>query len=472
MSEDNNNKKKPETFEHLHAKPVTRREFLATGLIPFTASALMPSWLQIFAKAGVAQAQDLACKATVPLCNFVGLKLSGGAALAANFVPHDKSLQLLPSYSKMGLGKGSNLALARAFSNNAPFYDQSQILAGIMSVATPATLAQSSFVGVCVRSQDDSQANKFDITGLVAKAGLSGKILPNLGRANTETGVNNLAAYMRPSAPLIVGRFEDIPNSLGVAGTLGGLSQNQQKALFRSLQNLSTSQANKLSGLNGADTLRRLASESQSQNLQLVSDRSSLDIDPLSNAAFAQAWNVNNNTNKSSMDFAFATMMYNALNGNAGTVNLEIGGYDYHNNTRTSGDQKDREAGVVIGKILQSFAVMGKKGFLVVTSDGSVSSPESDVAGGPWASDRGTAGSAYLIAYDPTTPPQTKSFQLGHFTSGQGADDAFVSGASPETAAGAMFVNYLAFNQQIGMVDALLPRVFDNAQIDLIRIFG
>ncbi|MGE3756654.1 MAG: hypothetical protein AB7H97_02810, partial [Pseudobdellovibrionaceae bacterium] len=174
----------------------------------------------------------------------------------------------------------------------------------------------------------------------------------------------------------------------------------------------------------------------------------------------------------SSMDFIFSTMVFNALNGNAGTVNLEIGGYDYHNGTRASGDLKDREAGVVIGKVLESFASMKKRGFIVVTSDGSVSSPESDTAGGPWVSDRGSSGCAYMIAYDPIVAPKTKSFQLGHFNSGQAADESFLTGGSPETAAGAMLVNYLAFNKKTSLVESLLPRIFDAAQIELMSVIG
>jgi hypothetical protein len=153
-------------------------------------------------------------------------------------------------------------------------------------------------------------------------------------------------------------------------------------------------------------------------------------------------------------------------------VNLEIGGFDYHNGTRTSGDAKDTEAGMVIGRILRSLAIMKKKAFIVVTSDGAVSSPESDTAGGPWMSDRGIAGSAYLIGYDPLAVHATKGFQLGHFTSGQVADDAFITGGSTELASGAMFANYLAFNGMLGQVEAVLPRIFSTEDLDKVAVFA
>ena len=54
----------------------------------------------------------------------------------------------------------------------------SQILAGIKTAATSATLGKASFVGMPV-VRKMTRPNKFDIsdiTGLVAKSGLNGKI--------------------------------------------------------------------------------------------------------------------------------------------------------------------------------------------------------------------------------------------------------------------------------------------------------
>ena len=387
---------KSETFENLHGTPVTRRDFLSTGLIGFSGSLVLPSFLTLLARSGYAQAEDILCKTTGggDMCPFISIKLAGGAAMSANFLPLDKGLQLLPSYSKMGMGAGASVPVDYEFANRAPFYAASGMLAGIRANASAKTLLNSNFVGTCVRSQDDSAGNKFDITGLVANAGLSGKILPNLGRTATETGVSNSFAYVRPPAPLIVGRYEDVVGSLGVSGSLATLNQGQKSKLFRTIQSISNTQAVAVQSMTGGSLLARLLGCANADNTNLIANSSALNIDPLSNAAFAAVWGLNANTNKSSQDFVFATMVYNALNGNASTINLEMGGFDYHNGTRTSGDAKDMEAGNVIGRVLQSLAVMGKKGFIVVTSDGSVTSADSAVAGSPWMSDRGTAGSA------------------------------------------------------------------------------
>jgi hypothetical protein len=115
---------------------------------------------------------------------------------------------------------------------------------------------------------------------------------------------------------------------------------------------------------------------------------------------------------------------------------------------------------------------MGKKGFLVVCSDGAVSSAESDIAGSPWVSDRGTAGTMYMIAYDPKLKPATKSVQLGNFTDGQVADDTTLTGGSPEKAAAGIFANYLSFNGKLGIFESVAPRIFTTEELEKVKIIA
>lgn len=479
-------------WEKMHQQAISRRDLFAAGIIPFSAKLIFPSWLSLLSLPESANAQQaLVCGNSGPassLCPFIGIKLSGGMAMAGNFMPLDKGGGMLSDYRKLGQGRGGRAGVTYEFSNNVPFFDNSNLIAGIraQTATNPEVLKKTNFIGVCVRSQDDSSGNKFDITAIVAKAGLKGKVLPNLGTRNTDTGVNNSFAYVKPSSPLVVGRYEDLANSLDVNiglsnGTL--LSNAQKMKLFESVSNLSKEQSRNISNVTGGDVLGNLIQCANQDNTKIIKDSASLNTDPLSNNAFQTIWGINNNTSKSSQEFVFATMVFNALNGNASTVNLEIGGFDYHNNTRTTGDGKDLEAGTLIGRVLMSMAALNKKGFIVVTSDGSVTSPDSDDPGAVWSSDRGTGGAAYLIGFDPAgahpTPSRpgsnTPYTQLGHFTSGDGqaADDNFLIGGNVELAAGAMFVNYLLFNGiKKSDIDLYLPRVFSPDQIDLIQRFA
>src|SRR5688500_14599146 len=113
-----------------HGKPVTRREMLASGLIPFAASFAMPTWLQIFANAGVAQAQDALCaKAGSVLPAFIQFKANGGFAAGMNFVANAAGGQMVKDFSKYGGGTDANLPLVTEFANKAQFYAQSGFLA-------------------------------------------------------------------------------------------------------------------------------------------------------------------------------------------------------------------------------------------------------------------------------------------------------------------------------------------------------
>lgn len=463
-------KKKETPVEFLHGTPKTRRDFLSSGLIQFTAAMSLPSIYNVLAKAGVAEAAAVCASATGgnSLLPIVTLNLAGGAAMSANFVPHDQGRQPLPSYDLMGLGRAGNFTLEYEFANNAPFAGAgvSGMLTGIRETSTMMTRAQAAFVGLCVRSQDDSMGNPFVIDGLIAKAGRRGSILPNLGRNR------NQPAYIAPTPPLEVRSYDNIANALGVAGSLSSLSRAQQTKLFEMTQGLNVHQASKLQNFSGGRQLASLVQCAIGDNIDVIS-KDDPGTNPMGTPAFAALWGLQAGTNRSSQDYVFASILYNLLKDNTGIANLNLGGYDYHNGTRTRGDQMDLAAGRVIGRILESFAIMGKKAFLIVTSDGAVTGPRSDNPGGIWTSDRGTAGAIYMIVYDPSQAPQTSDFQLGHFTTGQAADRSFISSGTVEMAAASVFANYLSFSGQISEFEKILPRTLSPEQMaQVLKIFG
>lgn len=470
-----------ESYLHSHGRPLSRREMLASGVIPFAASLAMPNWMKMFANAGVAQAQDLVCAAggATDLPAFIQIKLNGGAAMSYNFLPTGRAGQLLSSYSRIGGGTGANIPVIRAFSNQAMFYAQSGLYAGMASVVTPATFTRSAFVGMLVSSQDDSSMNAFGMTGMVEKLGLKGSILPNLGRNETISGIAAAPAIIRPSAPLRVSSLADVEGALGVEGALAGLTAAQKTNLFNTIQGLTSHQVAGLAGLSGGQTLSRLMQCANITNTNLVGNSSSLNISPLSNAAFATLWGINNQTATNNQDFVFATMVYNSINGNAGPVSFDMGGYDYHNNPRATTDARDNLAGVVIGKTLQSLALLGKPGFIVVCSDGSVSSADSATPGAAYTSDRGLNGCLYMIAYHPSRNisvaldmnSSNTAQQIGFLTSGQESDSTTVpTGNNPEKAAAAAFLNYMSFaGKPMSTFESITSRVFNNSEIDLLK---
>lgn len=463
-----------ETFEKLHEKPVhkmTRRELLGAGLIQFSATIAAPTILGMLSRSGVARADELICsKSTLSnLPPFITINLGGGAGLSGNFVPHDQGLQPLQSYNRLGLGAAGSFPISYEFKNGAPFAAGfSQIIAGIRQTATAGTMAKTVFVAVPNRSQDDSSNNKMSLDGMVIKAGRVGEILATLGANRNE------AAFVSPPNPLQVSNFSNIEDAIGVKNSLANLSNSQQDKLFSMIQRLTSHQAAKLIGLSGGSQLSQLIQCAAQDNTRIIASEDP-GINPLGNPAFSTLWGLAAN-NMNTQQFTFGSIVYNVVRGNSPTGNLSLGGYDYHNGTRTSGDAADLRAGQLIGRVLESFALLGQKGFLVVTSDGSVTGPISEQPGGIWTSDRGTAGMMYMMAFDPAGGVNASSFQMGHFLPGkdqQAVDQSFVTGGDPEKAAAGVFANYLNFAGRRDLIDPTIRGVFDTAALTkILKISG
>jgi hypothetical protein len=464
--------KKTNEFIKMHNKlPLTRRDFLGVGLINFGGFLAMNPIMKMLGSGSMARASEVVCDVAKgsDLPALVTLNLAGGAGLSANWMPLDQGLQPLSSYTKMG--QGVSPSSTREFANQAPFFLGSGFL-NALKVAVPDVLAldKTNFVGIAVRSQDDNGGNRFDITGLAKLAGLNGTLLANLGTSNTLTGNNTQPAFINPPAPLVVRDYNDLAGALSVSGSLKQIA-TRAPALFSVVEKLNAIQASKYVTQNYGTQLEQLMICRSKDNTTLVSNPNSASTDPRSEATVATAWGLAANTSTANRDYVFATLVYNALKGNAGSANLTIGGYDYHNGTRTTGDTKDAEAGTVIGRIITTASRLNKKVFILVTSDGSVTSAESDAAGSPWASDGGLRGSSFMIAFDPTGSTTAKSFQLGNYLSAQAADDKTLVGTAPERAAAAMFANYLAFGKRMDLFEKTLPRVFTIADLDSVLMF-
>jgi hypothetical protein len=457
-----------------HAKPVTRRDFLSAGLIPFAAWAVGPS-LSVLLNPLRAEAQ-VACgamSASGSYIPFITVNLSGGASLAGGIVTKDLNGGYLPSYSKVGGGSGPNLSynIVKDFGdmefpgtaiggNTAGLV--SKFLMGVRNprgannAPRPTALDKAAFLWQAVASNDDSAMNPFDVTGLVLKMGLQGGKLPNLGRSDTSTGINQKPAMLPPPAPFVVGNVNDLANALGYTAGLSSLTTNQKAAVARTIANLSSSQLARLATTPAQAAVTGLVDCAGVKNVDLVATGGG-DVNPYAvtgiGAEIARIWGVAV-TDRTSMDATFGAMVYNAISGNASTVNLNLGGYDYHDSTRTTGDTRDQNAGEVIGKILETAEYLKKPVFVYVCSDGATVSMDSSTADSPWVSDRGIAGVQYMIAYSPNGRPSLSSNQIGGFNTGQAADGRFATGNSPELAAQAVFANYAAWNGRIDFLEA------------------
>lgn len=486
MSQKRKDKEIPFWAKLGHAKPVTRRDFLATGVIPFAAYAVGPSLATLLSPSKVYGAECNASSSSASYIPFITLNLSGGPSLASQLIVKDLGGNNLPSYTKLGLGSGPGRSLNPAvefgkveFAGTA-IGGQTQGLVSkfLMGVRDPRNanarnpaLDKTAFVWSAVALGDDTSNNKLDVTGLVLKMGLSGTKLPNLGRTDTATGIGQQPTMFPPNSPFVVGNVDDLVNALGYKAALAGLNTSQKASLARVIASMTSSQAQRMASMHGGQAVTQVAECAGVRNVDLVASGGG-DINPFAvggavSTELARIWGIQV-TDKASQNAVFGAMVYNGLVGNAATVNLNMGGYDYHDGTRTSGDTRDQQAGAVIGKILESAHYLQKPVFIYVTGDGATVSTEGLTADTPWTSDRGIAGMQYILAYHPSGRPETSSSQIGGFNNGQAADGNFFTGNNPELAAQAVFANYAAWNGRMDFVEQ--NRVIGDQVAQVIRL--
>lgn len=463
-----------------HKKPTTRREFLASGVIPFSAYVMAPQWISmIYSSAAQAQA---GCPAPAQFgIPFITINCSGGAGLGSNFVPTTIDGQLLTSYDKIGLGAAATLPIAREF-GNVPFAggdagnEISRILRG-MRTAGGTALANTAFVAACVRSQDDTANNKFALDGMLQKAGLQGSLFPILGTRSSMSGISQQPAVFSPSAPLYVNTTASLASALSYSTIINNnLNANQRLNLARLVHGLSSEQNRKIaSDAQGTEVKKLLdcAGVKNVDNLVLANSGSSATLMP---ANILQIWGGNNNaTNR---DNIFGTITYNVLMGHSGSGTLEIGGCDYHDNSRGTGDNKDQEIGTMIGRVLATAQALQKPVFIYVLSDGAVSSAVSNDPTAAWVSDRGESGVAYMLCYKPSGRPVTGggqgvNYMVGSFTNGQTVDTSSnsVVGGDTEKAAASVVANWLSASGQLSLVSQATNGKITTAEIDRIIKF-
>lgn len=459
-------------------KLVSRRDFLGAGLIAGSSYLIAPRWLDLLLKP--AQAANCIGNSAGAMIPFISVDLGGGAGLASNFVAMNAAREPLSSYNKMGLGD-NQVPIERAF-NNAPFAgymtgvkDDNQLISKFykgLRIPGTASFANTAFCGLCVRSRDDNNENPFSVNGLLSKAGLNGSIYAGLGTsASSRSGGRHASAVLAPPTPLRVSRIGDLRNSIGYSGAVGTQLNVQQKSSLANLVNkLNSSQTRKLAGVSTGSQIQEVLECAGIRTKNLVDLGSGNDIDPVTDAAVAAIWGINSALGENDQNRVHAAMIYNALMGNAGSVTIEMGGYDYHDETRTTGDRKDEEAGLLVGRILETARVLGKAAFIYVSTDGSVFSLPSESRSAGWRGDRGECGAAYMLYHDPKGRPAFKDHQLGQFTNAQVVDETTAVGARPDVAATAVFANWLKANGRLDLLPSIAGRVLNGVNTESLLV--
>src|SRR6516165_11929663 len=175
-----------------HARPRTRREFIAAGMLSGPAMVIGPAWLGALLKANRANAappldQDINALLAAAECNipasgvglpFICFDLAGGANLVGSEVivgqqGGQSNFLTTAGYGKLGV-PGSMVPSSSAnvdASLGLLWHADGAIKRGITSMIAPATAAGVNGAVICAMSQNDTQNNPHNPMYGIAMAG-------------------------------------------------------------------------------------------------------------------------------------------------------------------------------------------------------------------------------------------------------------------------------------------------------------
>jgi hypothetical protein len=340
---------------------------------------------------------------------------------------------------------------------------------------------------LCARSENDTGNNPHNPMYGINKAGADGSLVTLIGTESSESGGNSQSPMemIDPSVrPTKVDRAADARGLVDTGKLVQLLNQQDAESVMFALERISQI---KLAKMNEDQVVKDLIQCAYSESTDLVGtfgNPAVLDpfLDPLitgqATSIFSAAEMGDNRFERT------AAVMKLVLNGFAGAGTIELGGYDYHNGTRATGEVRDFDAGRAMGACLEYAARLGQQLMLYVFSDGSLDSDgqidnSADGRGkGTWRGDNSSTASVFFLVYDPAGRPPLASpgrSQIGYFRpSGDVETNATRVSNNVTLLAEAIVLNYLALHGQAGSMGQVLPThgLGSGAELDALIAFA
>ena len=472
-----------------HPRPVTRRDFLAAGMLGAQGMVIGSAWLGSLLKAQNARAAGLDADISALLpsgqCNipsasgsipFIVFDLAGGANLVgsealvgqqggqANFLS-------VAGYGKLGV-PGNMVPTSSTFVSSALgilWHSDGAILRGIQTKAAATTQAGINGAVIPAMSQNDTSSNTTNPIYGIAEAGARGTVVNLVGTQSSVSGGNSAALMYTINPALQPATIQQPSDAVALAPPMppGGVDP-LALAELESQARISTGTTPYTgSGSTGTEFSGALASPNGSTpGVQLIPGGGSADA-ALKNqvrCAYVQAANTANifaagpagldptqdplivggttpiftSTDFQSQDVQMtASVMKLVIDGYAGAGTISMGGFDYHDGTRASGESRNFTAGQMIGAVLEYAARKGTPIMIQIMSDGSLNSNamvDTSAAGRDklgWQGDNSSVAATVFLVYSPKGRPVLRNGvagqQIGYFS----ADGSVVTTSSP-----------------------------------------
>ena len=311
-------------------------------------------------------------------------------------------------------------------------------------------------------------------------AGADGELLTLIGSRNSDSGGSSMAPEMLIDPgirPTKVDRPSDVTGLVDTGKLVGLLDQSDAVAVMESIQRISDQKLNSIdTQITTDDVVKDLVRCGYVKAADLsdrFGDPSTLDpaLDPEivgpTGIFTQQEFDDEREFRKT------ASVMKLVVNGFSGAGTIQMGGFDYHNGSRSTGETRDLRAGRCMGACLEYAARIGVPLMMYVFSDGGIFSDgtiddSADGRGkGAWRGDNSSGASAFFMVYNPLGRAQLFTGdgldaalhqQIGHFR----ADGAVETSATPASNNVNLLVetviyNYMALHGEQGMFPNLFP---------------
>ncbi|MBS0364307.1 MAG: general secretion pathway protein GspF [Proteobacteria bacterium] len=472
-----------------HARPVTRRQMLGAGLVSAPAMVMAPAWLGALLKASRAEAAgpialspDIQALLTSDQCNvpaafgklpFICFDLAGGANLVGSEAlvgvqGGQSNFLSTAGYGKLGVP--GNMVPTSAANIDASlgllWHADGAIKRGIMTKATAATAAGTNGAVFCAMSQNDTQSNPHNPMYGIARAGAQGLLLTLIGTESSVSGGNSMAPMMMIDPALQPTTISQPSDSIALVPVPpGGQVDALSVAVLESQTRITSGSALQSgAGDTAAFTGALSVPAGSTPGVQLYTDatadaalknqvrcayvKSAHTAAKFGDPAALDPTQDTNITGGSAPIFTAAdfndsdvqktaTVMKLVLNGFAGAGTIAMGGYDYHDGTRATGEMRNFKAGQMIGAVLEYARRLNTPIMIYVFSDGSLTStgmPDNSTGGRGklgWQGDNSSVSSTFCLVFSPKGRPTLRNGaagqQIGYFSS----DGAVVSTSSP-----------------------------------------
>ncbi|MEP6549470.1 MAG: hypothetical protein ABJD53_18570 [Gammaproteobacteria bacterium] len=448
-----------------HARPRTRREFVAQGFMTGAATVLAPSLLGMLPRRARANGLSSDINALLTPCGislgagkvpFICFDLAGGGNIAgSNVLVGGPKGQLdflsVAGYSKLGLPGTMvpNSSAAGSFVDatfGLRYHTDSAHLRGMKArVKTASALANTTGTVIPALSQNDTNVNPHNPMYAIYQYGARGGLLDLIGSQSSMSGGNSMSpmSMMIPSATPV--KISSSTDSKGLVNT-GQLSTllplpSDVTAVMESVKRISDAKYSQVTAY--LDATKNTAALGPHGSQACGYTKSAYVIDAYGNPAsvnpdvdpnivgpsgiFTQAeYDASNDFQKT------AAVMKLVIDGNAAAGTIEMGGFDYHTGDRMTGEARDFNLGNCIGAVLEYAARVNKPVMIYVFSDGSLASSgmiDNSSGGrgkGVWTGDNQNVAATYFLVFDPKGKPVSaqaspeSSLQIGYFNSDGG----------------------------------------------------